>query len=89
MLFPVRCYTCNTVLAHLHPEYDRKVKSGEHAHTALGHLNVHRMCCRRMFLGYVDIISDQLHNGNVDIALDRGGTVLQRRATHTRMVGCD
>ena len=47
------------------------------------------MCCRRMFLGYVDIISDQLDNGNVDVALDRGGTVLQRRATHTRVVGCD
>ena len=87
MLFPVRCYTCNAVLAHRHPEYERRMLSGEHPHDLLR--GVPRMCCRRMFLGYVDLISDQKQYGNVDLVLDESGTVLQRHARAPRTVSCD
>ena len=87
MLFPVRCYTCNAVLAHLHPEYERVVLAGDHPRDLLR--TIPRMCCRRMFLGYVDLISDQKHHGNVDLVLDASGTILRRHARTARTVTCD
>ena len=87
MLFPVRCYPCNAVLAHMHPEYERKMLAGEAPHALLR--GVPRMCCRRMFLGYVNLIADQKQHGNLDIALDNSGTVMQRCARQTRIVSCE
>ena len=45
MLFPVRCYTCNDVLAH-------KVNniSSKNMNAMLNMNGIHRMCCRRMVL---------------------------------------
>ena len=89
MLFPVRCYTCNAVLAHLHPAYERGVLDGRSPRDLLDEAGVARMCCRRMFLGYVDLISTQKQYGNVDVVLDDSGTVLQRHARAVRTVTCD
>lgn len=77
-MFPVRCYTCNAVLAHLYPLQD-----------TLDAVGAHRLCCRRMFLGYVDLTTDQMRQPNVDTPLDDGGTVLLRRAVAPRTVSCD
>jgi len=51
-------------------------------------LQVRRMCCRRVFLGYVDVLADQLQYGNLDVALGKG-VVLRRRAVADRTVSCD
>lgn len=89
-MFPVRCYTCNTVLAHLHPTYKTRVKrEAVSSKDALAELNVTRMCCKRMFLGYVDLIEDQIEYPNLDVKLDEGGTTLRRRVYHERVVSCD
>jgi hypothetical protein len=69
-MFPVRCYTCNAVLAQNPPQ------------------PVHRICCRRMFLGYVDLTTDQVQYGNVDVEL-APGVILRRKVVHTRVVSCD
>ena len=56
MYFPVRCFTCGSVLGHLHDEYVKKVKEGKNPAKVLEELEVDRYCCRRMFLGHVDVM---------------------------------
>lgn len=88
-MFPVRCYTCNSLVADLYITYDKMVKSGSTCQEALEATNVKRMCCRRMFLGHVDITSDLIRYPNVDIPLDEGGTVLNRHIKMTRVMSCN
>jgi DNA-directed RNA polymerase subunit N (RpoN/RPB10) len=89
-MFPIRCYTCNALLAHKHPAYrDATTRRGVHPRQALAELEVARMCCRRMFLGHVDLLEDQLRHPNVDRVLDEGGTVLRRHAEGERTVACN
>lgn len=88
-MFPIRCYTCNTVLAHMHAQYAAALAQGDRADHALAEVGVHRMCCRRMFLGYVDTHAPQMAYPNTNVVLDRGGTVLLRRSKCTPDVSCD
>ena len=88
-MFPVRCYTCNSVVAHVHKEYEESLVKGASSKDALDALGVHRMCCRRMFLSYVDLVTQQMRFPNVDTVLDETGTVLRRLCTHERVVSCE
>ena len=88
-MFPIRCYTCNAVLAHVHPSYEALTQQGCHARDAMTQLGVDRMCCRRMFLGYVDLTTDMVRFGNDSMCLDNGGTVLDRRVACSDVVSCD
>lgn len=88
-MFPVRCYTCNTVVADRYQRYDEMIVERVHALVALETLGVHRMCCRRMFLGFVDITREQLPFGNVDSMLDGGRISLRRHVDAERRVSCD
>ena len=47
-----------------------------------------RMCCRRMVLGYVDVVSAQVEYGNTNKELAPGVT-LRRQVVHARTVSCD
>lgn len=58
-MFPVRCFTCGKVIGHKKEQYDQLVQSGVKNDRALNQINMSRYCCRRMFLGHVDLI-DQL-----------------------------
>lgn len=55
MSFPIRCFTCGKVIAHLHETYTTRVEDGEDAYQVLDELSVGRPCCRRMFTTHVDI----------------------------------
>jgi DNA-directed RNA polymerase subunit N (RpoN/RPB10) len=88
-MFPVRCYTCNTTLAQLHPLYRAKLCRGGRAGPIMDGLGIGRMCCRRMMLGHVDVTSDQLHFGNTNIVLDKGSVVIERAVEGERVVSCD
>ena len=52
MEFPVRCFTCGSVIGDLYEEY--KKLSPEGADKALDQLGVKRYCCRRMFISHVE-----------------------------------
>jgi DNA-directed RNA polymerase subunit N len=52
MDFPVRCFTCGSVVADLYEEYVKKAEQDGPA-KALDALGVKRYCCRRMFLSHV------------------------------------
>lgn len=53
-MFPIRCFTCNKVLAHLYNDYEAIGKK-ETNKKAFEILKINRFCCRRMFLSYVKI----------------------------------
>lgn len=87
-MFPVRCYTCNAVLAQMHPTYRTRTAAGDAPYEVLESLRVTRLCCRRMFLGHVDLTADQLRYPNADLVLDEGSTVLRRRVRAEHCVSC-
>lgn len=89
-MFPVRCYTCNSVLAHLHPQYERRCEAAEEVRQILDDLGVRMMCCRRMFISHVgSLVESQLHYPNDNRVMDSGGTTLLRRCTQEHDVDCD
>jgi|APCry1669189034_1035192.scaffolds.fasta_scaffold85441_1 hypothetical protein len=47
-----------------------------------------RMCCRRMLLGYVDLVTDNIQFGNKDMVL-APGVLFKRHSPHIRVVSCD
>ena len=56
MEFPVRCFTCGSVIGHKFEEYKANTKD-KNPDVVLDELGVERYCCRRMFMAHVDILS--------------------------------
>jgi DNA-directed RNA polymerases I, II, and III subunit RPABC5 len=54
MLIPVRCFTCNKVIAQLWKRYCELLAAGEPEHLALDRVGLKRYCCRRMFISHYD-----------------------------------
>lgn len=77
-MFPVRCYTCNSVLAHLYPEF--------RSHHDVRRLDIDRMCCRRMFLGHTELPLS-FDPGHVDFVIK--GIRYERKVHGERVVGCE
>mgnify|MGYP002129022981 CR=1 FL=1 len=59
MSFPIRCFTCNKIIGRFEEKYNNLIESGLSNKDALDTIGMTRYCCRRMFLGYVNVI-DQL-----------------------------
>ena len=70
-MIPVRCWSCGKVIAHVYEQYKQAIEEAKHtenetleaareraAKKALGDLGIKRYCCRRMFVGQVDLIDD-------------------------------
>jgi DNA-directed RNA polymerase I, II, and III subunit RPABC5 len=55
MLIPIRCFTCNKLIANRWDEYQQKLKS-KSPKEALDELRFTRICCRRMFITNVDVL---------------------------------
>lgn len=88
-MFPVRCYTCDTVIGQHWTAYASGLKAGRAARCLLDELEQSRMCCRRMFLAHVDLTSEQVQYPAVDVSMDDCGTVLKRRVDIVRKSACD
>jgi DNA-directed RNA polymerase subunit N len=58
MEFPVRCFTCGSVIGHLYEQY--KGAKDKKPEAVLDDMGVSRYCCRRMFLSHVDITQNVL-----------------------------
>ena len=52
--------TCNAVIAHKQREYSTRRHGGEPNGAILDSMGVPRMCCRRMFISHVDLVSHRL-----------------------------
>ena len=88
-MFPIRCYTCNTFVGSYYSDYTHRVSNGETKKDVLDSFSLHRICCRRMFLGHVHVISDLIRFSNDNIILDDSGTALIRDIQMERTVSCD
>ena len=55
MEFPVRCFTCGSVLGHFYEKYKVLIKEKK-VDEVLDTLGVTHYCCRRLFVSHVDII---------------------------------
>jgi DNA-directed RNA polymerase subunit N (RpoN/RPB10) len=55
MDMPVRCFSCGKVLANKIETYKKYINDGIEAKIALDSIGAARYCCRRMFLGYVEV----------------------------------
>ena len=58
MLIPVRCWRCGKVVAQLYKDYTERTTAGEDPEEVLDDLKLRRYCCRRMFVGHIDLIDD-------------------------------
>jgi DNA-directed RNA polymerase I, II, and III subunit RPABC5 len=59
-MFPVRCFSCNKIIGNKWETYKSLLESGKTTIEAFTALGVRRYCCKRMFLGHVDIIDKLL-----------------------------
>lgn len=65
-------------------------RNGENGATIFDSIGVTRMCCRRMFISFVDsLVYQQLGYANENVVLDKGGTTMLRRCEHENIVSCD
>lgn len=58
MIIPIRCFSCGKPIAGFYEEFRERVEKGEKAEKILDDMKLKRYCCRRMFLGHVDLIDD-------------------------------
>jgi DNA-directed RNA polymerase subunit N (RpoN/RPB10) len=66
-MIPIRCFTCNKVIADKWETYKKSVDSGTPPGEVLDTLGMKRYCCRRMFLGHVDNIEKLLRYSKVTV----------------------
>ena len=55
MEFPVRCFSCGSVIGDLYEPYKSLLKE-KSAEAAMNDLGVDRYCCRRMFISHVELV---------------------------------
>lgn len=66
MIIPVRCFTCNKEISSKYDEYLNLRTKGFSAADALDKTGMTRICCRRMYLGHVEIAEQFLNFENVE-----------------------
>lgn len=55
MSMPVRCFTCGKVIAQYEDAYNKLLIENGNKGDFFDSIGLKKICCRRMFLGYVDI----------------------------------
>lgn len=55
MIIPIRCFSCNKLIADKWERYKELIKNGNTEAQALDTVGLKRYCCRRMFLSHVDV----------------------------------
>ena len=58
MLIPVRCWSCGKVVAHVYEQFKKRTQDGEDAGAVLDDLGLDKYCCRRMYVGHIELIDE-------------------------------
>ena len=58
MLIPVRCWSCGKVVAHVYEQIKQRTQEGEAAGAVLDDLGLDKYCCRRMYVGHIELIDE-------------------------------
>ncbi len=56
MIIPIRCFSCGAVIAHKWEEFEQLKTAGVEVSDALDQIGLNRYCCRRMYVGHIDLI---------------------------------
>jgi DNA-directed RNA polymerase subunit N len=60
VLFPVRCFTCGSLIGDKWEVFIERVSKGENPGEVLDSLGIKRYCCRRMFISHVNLIDEMV-----------------------------
>jgi DNA-directed RNA polymerase I, II, and III subunit RPABC5 len=60
MIIPVRCYSCNKIIANKWELFKSKIEEGVSQEESFKLVGLKRYCCKRMFLGHIDLIDKLL-----------------------------
>jgi DNA-directed RNA polymerase subunit N len=58
MMVPVRCFTCGKVIGQAWEDFKRRSEEGEDPGKVMDKLGIRRYCCRQIFVGNTDLISE-------------------------------
>tara|TARA_B100001250_G_C19718608_1_gene752739 strand:- start:56 stop:256 length:201 start_codon:yes stop_codon:yes gene_type:complete len=58
MIIPIRCFSCGAVVAHKWEEFKELTEGGAEISDALDQVGFTRYCCRRMYVGHLDLIEE-------------------------------
>ena len=58
MLIPVRCWSCGKVIAHKYAQYKETLDNDGDTNKVLDDAGITRYCCRRMFVGHIDLLDE-------------------------------
>lgn len=58
MIIPVRCFSCGAVIAHKWDEFKQLCADGKSDAEALDDVGLKRYCCRRMYVGHLDLVEE-------------------------------
>ncbi|MAS00826.1 MAG: DNA-directed RNA polymerase subunit N [Euryarchaeota archaeon] len=58
MLIPVRCWSCGKVIAHKYAQYKEALDNDGDTNKVLDDAGITRYCCRRMFVGHIDLLDE-------------------------------
>ena len=50
MIIPIRCFTCNKVIANKCETYEKLLQEGKNIEDIFKRIRITRYCCKRMFL---------------------------------------
>ena len=59
-MIPVRCFTCGKVIGNKWEIFKNELDSGKNAKDVFVTINLQRYCCKRMFIGHVELIDKLL-----------------------------
>ncbi|EJW04630.1 hypothetical protein EDEG_01157 [Edhazardia aedis USNM 41457] len=60
MIIPIRCFTCGREIASMYYQFLEMCKENKNVGEVLDELDMKLFCCRRMFIGNVEIIDKLL-----------------------------
>lgn len=66
MIIPIRCFTCNKVIANKWDTYLHHINNGISIKNALDIIGLNRYCCKRMFLSHIDIFNKIIEYSDSD-----------------------
>jgi DNA-directed RNA polymerase subunit N (RpoN/RPB10) len=66
-MFPVRCFTCNACVGKHELKYETLLKQSVPIEEIFKILKIERYCCRRMFLGHVNVIDKLLLYSDIKV----------------------
>ena len=60
MIIPVRCYSCNKIIGNKWEFFKSKIEEGITHEESFKLVGLQKYCCKRMFLGHIDLIDKLL-----------------------------